>query len=86
MDSIQKLSFELTQHFLWTERFLMHGRGDTTDVPHHKKTLEEHENEWTRTFRSIDDTVETKAFVLLKLMFQLGRGDAVCQVVTGSSV
>lgn len=62
----------------------MHGRGDTTGVPHHKKTLEEHENEQTRTFKSIDDTVETKAFVLLKLIFQLGRGYVVCEVVTVS--
>ena len=52
----------------------MHGRGTTMGVPHHKKTLEEHENEWTWTFKSINDTVETKVFVLLKLVFGEGNG------------
>ena len=52
----------------------MHGRGNTMGVPHHKKTLEERENEWTWTFKSINDTVETKVFVLLKLIFGEGNG------------
>ena len=51
-----------------------------------RKPLREHENEWTLTFKSIDDTVETKVFILLKLIFQLGRGYVVRLVMTGSLV
>lgn len=51
-----------------------------------RKPLREHENEWTLTFKSIDDTVETKVFIPLKLMFQLGRGYVVRLAMTGSLV
>lgn len=40
-----KLSSELAQHFLWSEKLVMHRHGNTIDVDNLKKTLEKHKNE-----------------------------------------